>query len=212
MRKIEMQRTRSIAKQREFYNKIYNNIAKSKRRIANARLRKGLYKDLFEEFLVLLEYLELKYPNDTDIRFKWVGAEKQGDDLNYDGIAYKKSKIIEKVEITYPLYSKKDKDIAIELNKQGYSSVEIGDLEEALAEIKLKVEGIANKKNSKDTYDNTITLLIYLEDYTHFFHNNEMCEEMLENIKSSLKQIEYKFKNVYILQNINNNKSIIKIL
>ncbi len=212
MRKSEMQRTRSIVKQREFYNKIYDNTAKSKRRIANARLRKGLYKDLFEEFLVLLEYLELKYSNDTDIRFKWVGAEKQGNVLNYDGIVYKKSKIIEKVEITYPLYSKKDKDIAIELNKQGYSSVKIGDLKEDLEEIKVKVEGIANKKNNKDTYDNTITLVIYLEDYTHFFHDDEMCEDMLDKIKSSLKQIEYRFKNVYILQNINNNKSLIKII
>ena len=61
MRKREMQRTRSIAEQRKFYNKIYEDTAKSSRKIANARLRKGLYKDLFEEFLVLLEYSEIKY-------------------------------------------------------------------------------------------------------------------------------------------------------
>lgn len=39
-----------------------------------------------------------------------------------------------------------------------------------------------------------------------------MCEDMLEQIKGSLKQIKYKFKNVYVLQNINNNKSLIKVM
>lgn len=212
MKKREMQRTRSIAEQRKFYNKIYEDTAKSSRKIANARLRKGLYKDLFEEFLVLLEYSEIKYSNDTNIKFKWVGDEKQGDILNYDGIICRENEIIERVEITCPLISKKDKDNAIELNERGYTSVEIGNLETALMEIKEKTEGIANKKNNKNTYDNTITLVIYLEDYIHFFHDTEMCEDMLEQIKGSLKQIKYKFKNVYVLQNINNNKSLIKIM
>lgn len=212
MRKREMQRTRSIAEQRKFYNKIYEDTAKSSRKIANARLRKGLYKDLFEEFLVILNYSEMKYPNNTKIKFKWVGYEKQGDVLNYDGIIYRENEIIEKVEVTCPLISKKDKDNAIELNEKGYTSVEIGNLEIALMEIKEKTERIANKKNSKNTYDNTITLVIYLEDYIHFFDDTEICEDMLEQIKNSLKQIKYKFKNVYVLQNINNNKSLIKIM
>lgn len=212
MRKREMQRNRNIVNQRKFYNKIYEDTAKSSRKIFNARLRKGLYKDLFEEFLVLLEYCEMKYSNDTNIKFKWVGDEKQGDILNYDGIIYRENEIIEKVEITCPLISKKDKDNAIELNERGYTSVEIGNLETALMEIKEKTERIANKKNNKNTYDNTITLVIYLEDYIHFFHDTEMCEDMLEQIKSSLKQIKYKFKNVYVLQNISNNKSLIKIM
>ena len=212
MKKREMQRTRSIAEQRKFYNKIYEDTAKSSRKTANARLRKGLYKDLFEEFLVILEYSEMKYSNNTNIKFKWVGNEKQGDVLNYDGVIYRENEIIEKVEITCPLISKKDKDNAIELNERGYTSVEIGNLETALMEIKEKTERIANKKNNKNTYDNTITLVIYLEDYIHFFHDIEMCEDMLEQIKISLKQIEYKFRNVYVLQNINNNKSLIKIM
>lgn len=207
-----MQRNRNIVNQRKFYNKIYEDTAKSSRKIFNARLRKGLYKDLFEEFLVLLEYCEMKYSNDTNIKFKWVGDKKQGDILNYDGIIYRENEIIEKVEITCPLISKKDKDNAIELNERGYTSVEIGNLETALMEIKEKTERIANKKNNKNTYDNTITLVIYIEDYIHFFHDTEMCEDMLEQIKSSLKQIKYKFKNVYVLQNISNNKSLIKIM
>ena len=207
-----MQRTKSIAEQRKFYNKIYEDIAKSSRKIANARLRKGLYKDLFEEFLVILNYSEMKYPNNTKIKFKEVGYEKQGDVLNYDGIIYRENEIIEKVEVTCPLISKKDKDNAIELNEKGYTSIEIGNLEIALMEIKEKTERIANKKNNKNTYDNTITLVIYLEDYIHFFDDTEICEDMLEQIKNSLKQIKYKFKNVYVLQNINNNKSLIKIM
>ena len=52
-----------------------NSICKSERKKSNARLRKGLYKKFFEEFAVLLEYAEMKYSNQDNISFKWVGED-----------------------------------------------------------------------------------------------------------------------------------------
>lgn len=211
MRMLEMQRKRSIVKQQKYYDNLYEEIIKNKRKIKNARLRRGLYKKLFEEFKVLLEYAKIRYKVDETIRLKWVGEEQQGKTLNYDGEIYKKSKLIDMVEITCPLICKKDNDDAKELNQQGYTTAEVGDLQSKLEEIRNKIKNIANKKNSKKTYNNTITLLIYIEDYKYFFEGVDKCKKILEDIKEELNNIDYKFKEVYLLKNINSKKELIKI-
>lgn len=211
MRKLEMQRKRSIAKQQKYYDKLYEEIIKNKRKIKNARLRRGLYKKLYEEFKVLLEYTKIKYKDDERIRLKWVGEEQQGKTLNYDGEIYIKNKLISKIEITCPLICKKDNDEAKELNQQGYTTTEVGDLQSKLEEIRNQIKDIANKKNSKKTYDNTITLLIYMEDYKYFFEDVDICDNILKDIKMELQNIAYQFKEVYLLKNISGKKELIKI-
>lgn len=211
MRMLEMQRKRSIAKQQKYYDNLYEEIIKSKRKIKNARLRRGLYKKLYEEFKVLLEYTKIRYKDDETIRLKWVGEEQQGKTLNYDGEIYIKSKLIGKIEITCPLICKKDNDDAKELNQQGYTTTEVGDLQSKLEEIRNQIKNIANKKNSKKTYDNTITLLIYMEDYKYFFEDVDICDNILKDIKRELQNIAYQFKEVYLLKNINGKKELIKI-
>lgn len=211
MRMLEMQRKRSIAKQQKYYDNLYEEIIKSKRKIKNARLRRGLYKKLYEEFKVLLEYTKIRYKDDETIRLKWVGEEQQGKTLNYDGEIYIKSKLIGKIEITCPLICKKDNDDAKELNQQGYTTTEVGDLQNKLEEIRNQIKNIANKKNSKKTYDNTITLLIYMEDYKYFFEDVDICDNILKDIKRELQNIAYQFKEVYLLKNINGKKELIKI-
>lgn len=211
MRMLEMQRKRSIAKQQKYYDNLYEEIIKSKRKIKNARLRRGLYKKLYEEFKVLLEYTKIRYKDDETIRLKWVGEEQQGKTLNYDGEIYIKSKLIGKIEITCPLICKKDNDDAKELNQQGYTTTEVGDLQSKLEEIRNQIKNIANKKNSKKTYDNTITLLIYMEDYKYFFEDVDICDNILKDIKRDLQNIAYQFKEVYLLKNINGKKELIKI-
>ena len=166
---------------------------------------------MYEEFKVLLEYTKIRYKDDETIRLKWVGEEQQGKTLNYDGEIYIKSKLIGKIEITCPLICKKDNDDAKELNQQGYTTTEVGDLQSKLEEIRNQIKNIANKKNSKKTYDNTITLLIYMEDYKYFFEDVDICDNILKDIKRELQNIAYQFKEVYLLKNINGKKELIKI-
>ena len=210
MRKEDLKRKRSIKKQRDFFNSTMNSISKSKRKKSNARLRKGLYKKLFEEFVVLLEYAEMKYSNQDNISFKWVGEDKQNQTINYDGEIYQGSKLIEKVEITCPLISKKDKMIAKQLNKSGYSDVEIFDPVEKLNENKEKLELKISTKNSKNTYDGTVTLVAYNNDLLHYIDGEEFNQKYEKDLVDELKLLDYQFKNVYILENLDE-KSLIRI-
>lgn len=213
MRKSELSRKRSIANQEKFYMKMQQEIERSGRRIKNARLRRGLYKQFYEEFKVLLDYAELKFKNNASISFKWVGEEQQGKKINYDGEIYCNNVLIEKVEVTCPLISKNDKIIAEELNKKGYSSIEVGDLKEKLDDNNIQIEAIAIKKNNKKTYDNTITLVVYVEDLKHYYTGVEECKQSIKDLKKALKKIAYQFKEVYIIETLymNKKKNLVRI-
>lgn len=206
MNRKELSRKRNVLKQEIYYKNLIGDIKLSERKKANARLKKGLYKKLFEEFDVLLEFTKLKYGNAENIKFKWVGEEQQGKTINYDGEIYKDGKLVEKVEITCPLFSKRDIDIAKELNKYGCSSAEVYDLDTILDENKVKVKDIVLKKNRKTTYDNTITLVVYVEDYRCF--NDENYQAKLDELKKELKKVSFQFKNVYLLIEIDGNLSL----
>ena len=46
-------------------------------------------------------------------------------------------------------------------------------------------------------------LVIYFQDYIHFWKSEDICNEKLAEIVSELRQINYIFKNVYLLEHIN---------
>lgn len=209
MRKSEISRKRTIQKQEEFFNKTMEDISSSKRKVSIARLRKGLYKKFFEEFSVLVKYTKLKYGISSDVKFKWVDI--QGQTLNYDGEIYVDNKLTERVEVTCPLISKKDKDDAKELNEKGYTTPEVGNLVEALNIVKTKIINKTVDKNQKKSYDNSITLVVYLNDYIHFWDTIDICNKALTEMKDVLKKETYQFKNVYILESINNKYCLEKI-
>lgn len=209
MRKSEMSRKRTIQKQEEFFNKTMESISSSKRKISNARLRKGLYKKFFGEFSVLVKYTKLKYEKSFDVKLKWVDI--QGQTLNYDGEIYVDNKLTERVEVTCPLISKKDKDNAKELNEKGYTTPEVGNLVEALHVVKTKIIDKTIDKNQKKNYDNSITLVVYLNDDIHFWDTIDICNKTLIEMKAVLKKETYQFKNVYVLENINNEYCLEKI-
>jgi len=205
----EMSQKRTMQKQREFYQKTHDDISASEEEIADARIRKGIYKKFFEEFCVLLKYCEEKYKTNPKIEFRWVDI--QGEKLNYDGEIYLDNELIEKVEITCPLLGEKDFLDAKDLNEYGITKMEVGDIEIKMGEIKNEIIQAAENKNNNVHYDNTITLVILLEDYKHFFSSVPLCDETLKEIEEVLKKKTFKFKNVYILKNINNDFQLVKI-
>lgn len=209
MRKSEMSRMRTIQKQEEYFNKTMEVISSSKRKVSNARLRKGLYKKFFEEFYVLLKYTKLKYGIVSNVKFRWVDIH--GQILNYDGEIYVDNKLTEKVEVTCPLISKKDKDNAKELNEKGYTELEVGNLKEALDMVKTKIIDKTIDKNQNKNYDHSITLVVYLNDDIHFWKTVDICNKTLIEMKEVLKKEIYQFKNVYILESINNKYNLEKI-
>ena len=207
MKKEDLSKRRTLRAQEEYYKKVINKINSNKTEKIKARYKAGLYKKLFEEFYQLLQFTKLKYGKEKDIEFRWVGDEQQNKTINYDGEIFKDGNLIDKVEITCPLFSKRDNDIAKELNNFGVSSLEIGNLKDILEENQVKVvENINNNKNINLHYDNTITLLIYIEDERCF---DDIID--ITKLKKDLKNIILRFKEVYILINKGNDLSLEKI-
>ena len=211
MRLADLQRKRKIKNHLEFYDKTMKEIEKSFTKIKHARLRKGLYKYFFEEYVVLLEYVKLKYKNNENIYFRWIGKQQQGKEINYDGEIFSNNELIEKIEITCPLISKNDYIEAKQLNEYGSTEVEIGSLNDALRDVKDKIINMAERKNNKKTYDNTITLIVYMQDWKHFYDDVDICDTTLDNMMNELRSMNFKFKEMYLLCNINNYKKLIKI-
>lgn len=96
----------------------------------------------------------------------------------------------EKVEITCPYLNKKDNDRAKEINKNGYV-IEVGDVKNELKNLKDEIIQTINIKNEKRTYDKSITLLVYLEDYLHFWNFVNMCNKCLNDIKGKMEKKLY---------------------
>lgn len=213
MRTKDLTPKRTIEKHRAFYDKMQKEISNSEIKLKNARFRRGLYKPFYQEFKVLLDYASLKYGDKENISFKWVGAKQQGKRLNYDGEIYYKNELLEKVEVTAPLRSAKDRVIAKDLYEKGSSKVVVGNIKEKLDENNLLIEMMTLKKNSMNSYDDTITLVVYIEDMKYYFTSLAAYKKSLKRLESDLKEILYQFKEVYIIENIYmySKKKLIKI-
>ena len=213
MRTKDLTPKRTIEKHRAFYDKMQKEISNSEIKLKNARFRRGLYKPFYQEFKVLLDYASLKYGDKENISFKWVGAKQQGKRLNYDGEIYYKNELLEKVEVTAPLRSAKDRVIAKDLYEKGSSKVVVGNIKEKLDENNLLIEMMTLKKNSMNSYDDTITLVVYIEDRKYYFTSLAAYKKSLKRLESDLKEILYQFKEVYIIENIYmySKKKLIKI-
>ena len=211
MRTKDLTPKRTIEKHRAFYDKMQKEISNSEIKLKNARSRRGLYKPFYQEFKVLLDYASLKYGDKENISFKWVGAKQQGKRLNYDGEIYYKNELLEKVEVTAPLRSAKDRVIAKDLYEKGSSKVV--NIKEKLDENNLLIEMMTLKKNSMNSYDDTITLVVYIEDMKYYFTSLAAYKKSLKRLESDLKEILYQFKEVYIIENIYmySKKKLIKI-
>ena len=202
MRTRDLTPKRTIEKHRAFYDKIQKEIAASEIKLKNARSRRGLYKPFYQEFKVLLDYATLKYKDEENISFKWVGAKQQGKRINYDGEIYYKNELLEKVEVTAPLRSVKDRTIAKDLYEKGSSKVVVGNIKEKLDENNLLIEIMTLKKNSMNSYDETITLVVYMEDMKYYYASLAAYKKSLKKLENDLKEILYQFKEVYIIENI----------
>ena len=122
--------------------------------------------------------------------------------MNYDGEIYYKNELLEKVEVTAPLRSAKDRAIAKDLYEKGSSKVVVGNIKEKLDENNLLIEMMTLKKNSMNSYDETITLVVYMEDMKYYYASLAAYKKSLKKLENDLKEILYQFKEVYIIENI----------
>ena len=58
------------------------------------------------------------------------------------------------------------------------------------------------KKNSMNSYDDTITLVVYMEDMKYYYASLAAYKKSLKKLENDFKEILYQFKEVYIIENI----------
>lgn len=198
----DLQKSRTIIEQREFYNREYIKISNNEELVKKARLKikQTNYKEFFEEFYYLMIYVELKYKKVNDnIKYKWCGRNQQNNGINYDGEIFRDKELIEKVEITNPFNShEKHKDAEL-LNTRGYTECETGNILIALQGAKNQMVEILNQKSANQHYDNSITLVIVFDEFKIMFPNCDFWHDFLEETIKELKTNDTIFKEIYLL-------------
>lgn len=195
----EMKKLKSHNDHMQYYLTVFNKIEEKEEYIKISRLRKSPTRYFFEEFATIITYVDAKYKDSENILWRWCGDEEPELNLMYDGIIMKDETIVEKIEIVCPFHSQEDIIAGMSLNETGIyccDPVYVDDYEE-LCRNKVLEEVI--KKNSKKTYDNSITLVVMFDKYKFLPSSKLMDKNFIDSLFSKLKNIDYIFKNVYIL-------------
>lgn len=182
---------------RKNYTQIFEKIKASERCIELARIHEGDFKVFFEEYDVLIRYALIKYGNDCQIRF--CGKETKGR-LKYDGII-KDGNLEEKTEITYPFFNEEETEHMKHLNNYGMTDVKVVDFDGYMDSIVDIIKDRIEYKNSLNSYDSSITLLVMVDvnDLVINIDEEEIkkINKRLEDIKTS----DFVFGSVYVLVN-----------
>lgn len=195
----EMKIFKSHNEHKRYYLRVFDKIGEKEEYIKISRLRKSPTRYFFEEFATIMTYVDAKYKDSENILWRWCGDEQPEPNLMYDGIIMQDKTVVEKIEIVCPFHSQEDIIAGMSLNETGTyccDPVYVDDYEEFC---KNKVLEEVIKKNSKKTYDNSITLVVMFDEYKFLPSSKLMDKNFIDSLFSKLKNIDYIFKNVYIL-------------
>lgn len=195
----EMQKNKNHNEHKQYYLNVLDQIGTKKEYIKISRLRKSPTRYFFEEYTTMVTYVDTKYKGSEEIQWRWCGDECPEPNLRYDGIIMQDKKVLEKIEIVCPFLCREDIIAGISLNETGtycYKPVYVEDYEEFCRN---RVFEEVVKKNSKKTYDNSITLVVMFDEYKFLPSSKLIDKDFIDSLFSKLKNIDYIFKNVYIL-------------
>ena len=197
----EMKKFKSNEEHEKYYKEAIEKIGSKEEYIKISRITKKPTKFFYEEYAVIIDYVNIKYKNKNDIVWKWCGGEGKSPEpkLTYDGIIMQNDIIKEKIEVTCPLHCEEDVIAAASLNETGFYCYEPVSVEEYELNCKFKIKDVVEKKNKKRTYDGSITLIVVFDDY-HFLPSSKLMDKNFLNwMFDDIKKINYVFKNVYVL-------------
>lgn len=203
----------NVIKHKKYYEEVVKKIGNDENRIKTARLHDQSFKDFFEEYNVLIKYAIAKYGDNCEIKFCGRDISKK---IKYDGII-KIGEIEEKIEITSPFHGEEEKIQMKQLNRVGISGCKVSEYRNFEENITKKVKDIIEQKNSMDSYDKSINLVVMYDDFEYLFSKQIANEEYMDSLFKEVKSNEYKFKSVsvlideYIGNRINVKARIVKI-
>lgn len=200
-------------KHKEYYGEVMKKIGDDENRIKASRLHEQLFKDFFEEYDVLIKYAIAQYGENCQIKFCGRDTSMK---IKYDGII-KIGETEERIEITSPFHDEEEKIQMKQLNRVGLSSCKVSEYKNFEGKITKKVKDIIEQKNSMDSYDESINLVVMYDDFEYLFSEQIADGEYMNSLFEEVKCNEYKFKSVsvlidkYIGDGINVEPRIIKI-
>lgn len=178
-----------------YFDSVINKMCSADRCVQLGRLHKGKFKKFFEEYSPLITFVILKYGKETKMRF--CGLETK-EPIKCDGKVLINNQE-EKIEITNNFFDKKDVIRMNDLNQFGYTLVESFDYNKIESMITRPILKAIENKTQKKSYDNSVTLVVVLNDFYAMPSEKIVDLEYLKKLFATLYERNYIFGNVYIL-------------
>ncbi|HDZ69178.1 MAG TPA: hypothetical protein ENH43_02020 [Phycisphaerales bacterium] len=193
----DLQEKRSPEELDEFVQSTFAAIRADKDIRKTARLRKPPFKELIEEIYPLSIFCNVKYKEIAVNCCPVIG--NQGFDAR---IETREGKLVEIVEITWPIDGQSMHAQGLQLNDKGYTDAEVWDVNDNKnrQEIIERIIEVANKKSVKDYNESEGSSLVFVVDIAPYFGMSKIEHpEGIEELKRQLEEIDYRVKEVYLL-------------
>ena len=193
----DLQVKRSPEELDEFVQSTFGAIRADKDIRKTARLRKPPFKELIEEIYPLSIFCNVKYKENAVNCCPVIG--NQGFDAR---IETREGKLVEIVEITWPIDGQSMHTQVLQLNEKCYTDAEVWDVNDNKnrQEIIERIIEVANKKSVKDYNESEGSFLVFVVDIAPYFGMAKIEHpEDIEGLKQQLEEIDYRVKEVYLL-------------
>ncbi|KUO53159.1 MAG: hypothetical protein APF76_03710 [Desulfitibacter sp. BRH_c19] len=187
----DIEKPRTVEEMNLYYKEIMDKVGSNTELIKLARLRKGLFKEFYEEFIPLYKFAKSEF-GVSDNRYNVVIGNQK-----YDGIIQGPGGSI-KIEISkYHDGYLKNKS-AKELNSRGVTEVIVGDVNDAFDTYIHRFLNCVLEKKSKNYIDTLILFVIDAgETWCYLFDFNK--DLLIERLKQGIGQIFEGSSGVYLL-------------
>lgn len=199
----ELEKFRTIEEMNCFYKMIYEFIKNDDNLVKEARLKEKrfAYKELFEEYLPLLHYIDIAYSR-HDVKCRYVGQLIQLKDEKYNGEVLFPDGRLEKIEISVPREGETEKKDAMNLDNIEYTKPIVCDINQKWEEIRKIIVTTAIKKSKSNYTDVTIVFSFEFCDVLFTSKNHTFRKysfNKIQELANDLRAIKYFAKNVYLL-------------
>lgn len=190
----DMEEYRNAKEMKAYFDYIYVSTRSEQELMKQARLKKGKYKQFFEEFYPLYLYSQSLYCNENS-RMRIVLGNQQ-----YDAIVIHPDGIEERFEFTSYIDGEWEFQDAKRLNKRGYGDIRFNyrtSLDERDQEYINKIRKNAIKKSTKDY--SKVSLMFVVNTFDYFEIYGRDSKEFVRILKNEILSIKFKSRRVFLL-------------
>jgi hypothetical protein len=192
LKQEELEQPRRPSELRRYVSFLFEEIRRSDEAKKQTRLRKGLFKYLIGEIYPLSVFAGWRYPEDNVLCVPKIG--NQGYDATITNAV---GRLVEEIEITWPVDGQLKNCRARCLNERGFTNGEVGDPKEGRVAMKSRIfEAVGNK--AKKDYGSA-SLVAVLDLWPDFFLDQADSQEDVINLVDQLRGLKYKARSVYLI-------------